>query len=83
MKKTIIILCLVMVSAFYNDVKAQSDGFFNSGLSTLDYRTEDSEETPRLPRIGTEINQPAPLGSGVLLLSGLGIAYLIRKKRKE
>lgn len=77
MKKTVLILGFILACACCNEIKAQSDGFFNSGLSTFEYRSE--EELPKLP----PVNQNAPLGSGVLLLSGLGIAYLIRKKIKE
>ena len=41
---------------------------------------------PLLPPHNTDENdndQPAPLGSGVALLSGLGAAYLVSKKRRE
>lgn len=39
--------------------------------------------TPALPNHGENGNQPAPLGSGVAVLLGLGTAYLVAKKRKE
>jgi len=41
---------------------------------------------PLLPNHNTDVNdndQPAPLGSGVALLVGLGAAYLVGKKRDE
>jgi len=41
---------------------------------------------PLLPPHNTDVNdndQPAPLGSGVALLAGLGAAYLVSKKRRE
>ena len=41
---------------------------------------------PLLPNHNTDVNdndQPAPLGSGVALLVGLGGAYLVGKRRKE
>jgi len=62
---------------------AQSDGFFRGGDS-YDGR-ESSQAMPMLPsgNVGS-INgdQPAttPLGSGLLILSMLGGAYLLRKK---
>ena len=39
--------------------------------------------TPMLPtHDGSGTDQPAPLGSGLVILAGLGGAYLIGKKRK-
>ena len=38
---------------------------------------------PNLPGHGTEGNQPAPLGSGIAVLIGLGAAYAYAKKREE
>ena len=43
--------------------------------------TRDGE--PGLPGHGQEGNEPAPLGSGVVALIGLGAAYLVAKKRNE
>ena len=39
--------------------------------------------TPGLPTHGLSENQNAPLGSGIVLLAGLGAAYLVGKKRNE
>ena len=39
--------------------------------------------TPGLPTHGLSDNQNAPLGSGIVLLAGLGAAYLVGKKRNE
>ena len=38
---------------------------------------------PGLPGHGSEGHQDAPLGSGIVLLSALGGAYLVAKKRRE
>ena len=38
---------------------------------------------PALPGHGSEGNQPAPLGSGIAVLIGLGAAYAVAKKREE
>ena len=38
---------------------------------------------PMLPPHGSEDNNPAPLGSGIAVLMGLGAAYLVGKKRNE
>ena len=39
--------------------------------------------TPLLPPHGSEGNEPAPLGSGIAVLMGLGAAYMVAKKRRE
>ena len=39
--------------------------------------------TPGLPIHGQTSNQDAPLGSGIALLTALGAAYLVGKKRRE
>jgi hypothetical protein len=38
---------------------------------------------PALPDHGSEGNQPAPLGSGIAVLIGLGAAYAVAKKRED
>lgn len=38
---------------------------------------------PTLPIHAQDVNQNAPLGSGIVLLLGLGGAYLVAKKHKE
>ena len=38
---------------------------------------------PGLPGHGSDTNEPAPLGSGALLLIGFGAAYAAAKRRKE
>jgi len=39
--------------------------------------------TPLLPGHGKDTNQPAPLSSGIVVLVGLGAAYLVGKRRKQ
>ena len=39
--------------------------------------------TPMLPNHNESGNQPAPLGSGLAVLLGLGAAYAFAKKREE
>ena len=38
---------------------------------------------PGLPGHGSEGNEPAPLGSGVVALLGFGAAYAMAKRKKE
>ena len=44
---------------------------------------EDTDIRPLLPEHGQPDNQDAPLGSGIAVLTALGAAYLVGKKRKE
>ena len=39
--------------------------------------------TPAMPGHGHDTNQPAPLGSGIVVLVSLGAAYVVGKRRKE
>ena len=67
----------------------KTDGFFNNSKSG--YRSENSNELlPMLPKTYNSLNdydatgktpdEPAPLGSGLLILTGLAVAYSRRKK---
>ena len=82
MKKYII--TLIIAIGFGLNLSAQSDGFFfNSNYS--EYREENNEwgTMPLLPNEhGTQYDfaAEAPLGSGLLLLGGMALAYGIRKK---
>ena len=38
---------------------------------------------PALPNHGQNTNQPAPLGSGIVVLIGLGAVYAVAKKRED
>ena len=38
---------------------------------------------PILPNHGSENNEPAPLGSGIALLTALGAAYAMSKRNKK
>jgi LPXTG-motif cell wall-anchored protein len=63
-----------------------SDGFFDEESDVLSYRSNTlvpGVNIPALPRIKTDQNQPAPIGSGLLVLTGLGLGYLIKKRNKE
>ena len=52
---------------------SQRDGVFDANETP----------TPLMPLHGTEDNQPAPVGSGIAVLMGLGAAYMVAKKRRE
>ena len=84
MKKILLVLAIVFTMCF--GVKAQhgnTDAFFNNRGS--DNRTgEENASIMGLPSDhGLTGDAPAPLGSGLLILSALGGGYLIAKKKKK
>lgn len=82
-----VIITLSFIAALGLNVNAQnkstqsSDGFFNnSTLTETNYR--EGFGNPNLPGRDEFTDQDAPLGSGLLLLAGMGAAYALRRKRK-
>ena len=63
---------------------AQSGGLFQrGGESESGYYGGIREGNPGLPGHGETGDQPAPLGTGIAVLTALGAAYLVGKKRNE
>lgn len=87
-----IIITLSFIAALGLNVNAQSqstqssDGFFSSTLTESTYRTEGSSgsASPLFPQREQFTDQDAdvPVGSGLFLLAGMGVAYALRKRRK-
>ena len=76
MKK--IILAIALFAAV--SANAQSDGFFTYN-NVEEQRTNESwGSMPAMIGHGLEGDQSAPLGSGLLLLAVMGLAYGFRKK---
>ena len=88
MKRFIITLSFIVALGIganaqkYEYMDAQTDGFFttNSGEGG-EYRFGEGV-FPSLPGQYMYVDQPAPVGSGLLLLAGMGAAYALRKRRK-
>ena len=78
MKKIILTIAIVLGIGF--GVSAQSDAFFTQSFS--EYRNAD-EEMPLLPYAHnlSEHQSAAPLGSGLLILAGLGLGYATLRKK--
>ena len=57
-------------------------GYTYFGATEMGERTTDPL-MPGLPAHGENTNQPAPVGSGIAVLLGLGATYMVAKKRKE
>ena len=86
MKK--VIISIIFALGFGMSLNAQSDGFFTSSYS--EYRENiswDVENMPLLPGSHGYLGDydcvtPVPLGSGVLILAGLGLTYALRRNKK-
>jgi hypothetical protein len=98
MKKAIIILAIMMLSCGYSvgqqqgfftnsGAESSTDGFFKSPY--VEYRAEDDDwgVMPLLPQThGYHYDYPAkitPIGSGWLLMTGMGIGYALIRRRKK
>ena len=93
MKKLILTFAIVLgltMTSFANP-NGNRGGLFQRGANTPTRNMHrDGLIIPKVPGHGSEGNEPAlpdtptaPLGSGIVLLTALGTAYLIGKRRKE
>ena len=93
MKKTIVTLAIVLGLSMTTFAQG---GLFRRGgdagnspdagyaLSNTKADGDLTGGAPLLPtHVSNEGNQPAPLGSGIAVLVGLGAAYLVGKRREE
>lgn len=77
------ITSIIFALAFTMNLSAQNDGFFSSDYT--DYREEEVYEWGTMPALPEQHGglcdySAVPLGSGLLLLGGLALAYGFRKK---
>lgn len=83
MKKLIITIAIVLGLGLTSYASPNGGGVLGRGKSTDQGNRESTLFAPKLPAHGQDNNQSAPLGSGVVVLTALGTAYLIGKRRKE
>ena len=87
MKKISLTIAIVLGLSLTTFADPNQGGLFQRGEATEP--TPDAiygiweGATPKLPNHDLSGNQDAPLGSGVALLTALGAAYLVGKKRRE
>ena len=89
MKKLALSLALILglsmssfAQGFINSMEEYEErGLFGRGLGLF----REEEESPLLlpKEHGLTENQDAPLGSGIVVLMGLGAAYVVAKKRED
>ena len=80
MKKILFAIAFVMMVVIAN---AQSDSFFKSDNSNAGNGNRDDEGfSMALPGHGSNDDQQAPLGSGMLVLTALGAGYAIARRKR-
>ena len=85
MKKLALTIAIALTMGL--SVYAQEGGLLNRGV-TFDKQQDKGMMkgdvvSPGVPGHGSDTDEPAPLGSGVAVMLGLGAAYLVGKKRNE
>lgn len=76
-----IVLSIALVLAFGLGANAQKDGFFNDWDDVSNGLDRTGIEMPSLPGgHGESGDVTAPLGTGLLILTALGGAYILKKK---
>lgn len=88
MKKLALTIVIVLGLSMTTFANPDEGGLFQRGTTPANeslYGTPEREGlmTPGLPGHGSHHNEPAPLGSGIAVLLGLGAAYMVGKKRRE
>ena len=83
MKKLIITIAIVLGLSLTTFADPDGGGVFGRGETHDQVTGNRLGGAPALPTHGQNTNQPAPLGSGIIVLTALGSAYLIGKRRKE
>ena len=88
MKKLALTIAIVLGLSMATFANPDEGGLFQRGTTPANeslYGTPEREGlmTPGLPGHGSGNNEPAPLGSGIAVLLGLGAAYMVGKKRRE
>ena len=78
-------LTLAIVLGLSMTTFADGGGLFQRGIDPQQNNTMYSNRggMPGLPGHGEGGNQDAPLGTGIAMLTALGAAYLVGKKRNE
>ena len=83
MKKLIVTTAILLGLSLASFAAPNSGGMLGRGESTEQGNRENTLFAPRLPQHGQNGNQPAPLGSGIMVLATFGTAYALYKKRRS
>ena len=80
MKKLVSTIAILLGLSLTTFANPNGGGVFGRGESTDQCNRESNLFAPKLPQHGQNGNQPAPLGSGIIVLTALGAAYLFGKR---
>ena len=80
MKKTLLTIAIVLTMGL--GAFAQSSLLGRDDVYDEEFR-DGTRDIPGLPGTGETNDQPAPLGSGIAVLTAFGAAYLVGKRRRE
>jgi hypothetical protein len=86
MKKLIITTAIILGFGLTTFADPNGGGMFQRGTSESEFYGSGwraAGDMPALPNHGLAENQDAPLGTGIAVLTVLGAAYLVGKKRRE
>jgi len=85
MKKTVLTIAIVLGLGLTTFADPNGGGLFQRGTSETEFYGSGwrDNSTPALPNHGQTTNQNAPLGTGIAVLTALGAAYLVGKRRRE
>lgn len=82
-KKSIVLTAMMALALLLTPMKGRSQVFLD----------DEDDDSPRIavsevtflivPLQGSDIDQQLPLGDGLLLLGGMGAAYLLAKRKKK
>ena len=82
MKKLALTIAIVLGIGLTSFADPNGGGVFQRGDETTGGNSRELFSSPlALPRHGQTSNQNAPLGTGIAVLTALGAAYLVGKKR--
>ena len=83
MKKTLLTIAIVLGLGLTSFADPYGGGLFQRGAEREETNIWFRGDMPLTPGHDLTGNQNAPVGSGIVLLTALGAAYLVGKKRRE
>ena len=81
MKKLLLTIAIILGTGLISFADPNGGGVFQRGDEPT--RLGGEGNNPALPKHGETTNQNAPLDTGIMVLTALGAAYLVGKKRRE
>jgi len=81
MKKILFTIAIVITMTM--GVNAQHDGFFTNNYEDNGFRGYDTPGVPTGVAGSILVDQDAPLGAGLFILTALGTGYALSKRRKS